>query len=135
MVQERERLRRDWVVFAWYFLHKGEMPDDEAVEIYASEALEWSETNRALVERFVLIHARHRNMLLARISAPEESVRTKEVNLWIYNSRKISGLSERLFRRTRSTRLSGSRLKDGRSHGTTPAPGACTYYFGPLVCS
>lgn len=82
MVQERDRLRRDWVVFAWYFLHNGEMPDDEAVEIYAREALEWSETNRAVVERYVLIHARHRNMLLARISAPEESVRTKEVNLW-----------------------------------------------------
>lgn len=57
------------------------MLEEDEWETYASEALKWSETNEAVIQRFAVVHARHRVMLVAREVTPEDMAASKVVDL------------------------------------------------------
>lgn len=132
MAQSREDRVREWTITTWYFLHNGTMPDDEELEVHATEALKWGETNGAVTERFATIHARHSIILLARTHTPEALAQTKVADLWNIQTPEDKAIIDQLLANNEDYRRIKQQAESWEKNPDYTGVGCAYYLFWPI---
>ena len=132
MTQSREERVREWTIMAWYFLHNGTMPEDEELEVHATEALKWGETNMAVTERFATTHARHSIILLARTHTPEALAATRVADLWNIQTPEDKVVINRLLTNNEDYRRLKQQAESWEKDPDYMGVGCAYYLFWPI---